>query len=128
MRAGGVGFGSWSTGPAPITGPVGVATVAAKAEGLEWVWVSDKAFADDDEALVSAIRAQSNRRNLEPGELLRCIARLDAIKQRGERTDLAQDCAKSTKGKSSEQTASMVGVSAPHASGSGYHGFRSMTA
>ncbi len=60
----------------------GVRELADEAEGLEWVWVSDKAFADDDEALVYAIRAQSTRRNLEPGELLRCIKRLDDIRLR----------------------------------------------
>jgi len=62
----------------------------------------------DPVAMARAIRAQSTRRNLEPGELLRCIARLDVIKQRGERTDLAPRGAKS--GKSAVETATLVGV------------------
>ena len=37
----------------------------------------------DPVAMARAIRAQSTRRNLEPGEILRCVARLDAIKARG---------------------------------------------
>ena len=101
-------WSAWPSRPRARGADTGVRELADEAEGLEWVWVSDKAFADDDEALVYAIRAQSTRRNLEPGELVLCIARLDAIKQRGERTDLAPRGAKS--GKSAVETATLGGV------------------
>jgi len=56
-----------------------------------------------------AAGAQSNRRNLEPGEPIRCIDRLDAIKQRGRKPELASRDANS--GKSAAETSSLVGVS-----------------
>jgi ParB-like chromosome segregation protein Spo0J len=80
--------------------------------GLEEVPVYLKSFADEEEALAYAIHNQRHRRNLTDAEILRCIEAVDKRKQQGERTDLAQPCAKLSRGKSSEQTARMLGVSA----------------
>jgi ParB-like chromosome segregation protein Spo0J len=82
---------------------------AAQELGLEGIYVSHHDFADEDEAIAYAIRRQVNRRNLGDAELARYVAMLDKRRQSGERTDLAQDCARS--GKSAEATAEILGVS-----------------
>jgi len=84
--------------------------LAAKEAGIHEVTVNERDFADEDEAVEYAIRCQKNRRNLEDKDIFQCIAVLDKRMQSGERTDLAQDCARS--GKSSESTAKTLGISA----------------
>jgi hypothetical protein len=56
---------------------------AAKAAGLRNVWIEPKAFADEDEAYLYAVRTQVQRRNLAPRELLVAFQRVDRIKGRG---------------------------------------------
>jgi len=82
---------------------------AAVEAGLERVPVHPHAFADEAAALEYAIHNQRDRRNLTDADILRCVAALDQRKPQGQRTDLAQSCAKS--GKSAEQTAELLGVS-----------------
>ena len=66
-------------------------------------------FPDEEDALEYAIHNQRDRRNLTDGALLKCIAAMDKRKQQGARNDLASSDAKL--GKSSEQTARIVGTS-----------------
>jgi protein gp37/ParB-like chromosome segregation protein Spo0J len=88
---------------------------AAKQAGLDRVYVDERPFEDKRDALEYAIRRQRDRRNLTRQELAGFVARavetLDRVKPSGQRSDLAQDCARSA-GKSSAETAERVGVSA----------------
>jgi protein gp37 len=86
---------------------------AAKEAGLEWVWAHDQAFPDEDAALLYAIRAQTNRRNLEPAELLRCIARVDRIKAHGgdRRSQDFKSSNGDLNGRTHVQAAQLLGVS-----------------
>ena len=68
-----------------------------------------KDFKDEAEALEYAIKSQVNRRNLDDAELLRCLTELDKRKKTGPAKSLASRDAKP--GKSSEQTAKLLGVS-----------------
>ena len=68
-----------------------------------------KNFKDEAEALEYAIRSQVNRRNLSDAELLNCLTELDKRKKSGPAKSLASRDAKP--GKSSEQTAKLLGVS-----------------
>lgn len=72
--------------------------------------VVKKGFRTENQAVEYAIHCQRDRRNLSDADLLRWIQEVDKRKKQGERTDLAQPCAKSSK--SSEQTAAVVGTSA----------------
>jgi len=84
---------------------------AAREVGFEEVPVFYKSFADEDEALAYAIHNQRHRRNLTDAEIIRCIEALDKRKRQGERTDIAPNGAKLEKGKSSQETAKVVGIS-----------------
>jgi len=88
--------------------------MAAQALGLLQVPVIEKSFDTDDAAVEYAIHRQRDRRNLSDAELWKCIEWMDKRKERGERTDLAQSCAKSEtrNPKSAEQTAQTLGISA----------------
>ncbi len=83
---------------------------AAQQIHLNKVPITLKEFADEDEALQYAIRAQRNRRNLSDAELLNCLAELDKRKHRGIQgnSQLATGVAN---GKSAEKTAELLGVS-----------------
>ena len=61
--------------------------------------------------LRASIKRQRDRRNLTDAELLKCIEVVDKRKRQGERTDLAPPDAKLETGKSSEDTASLLGIS-----------------
>lgn len=86
---------------------------AAIEAGLDRIAVIYRHFEDEAEALEYAIHHQRDRRNLTDSEILRCIEVVDELKARGRPKDeLAQSCANlETKGKSSERTAEIVGVS-----------------
>jgi protein gp37 len=103
----------WSPDGVVVDGHTRLA--AAKSASLDRVYVDERIFEDKREALEYAIRRQRDRRNLSRPELGGFIARavetLDRVKPQGQRSDLAQDCAKS-EGKSSADTAEKIGVSA----------------
>jgi ParB-like chromosome segregation protein Spo0J len=90
---------------------------ASHLAGRQIISVFNKAFRNEEEALQYAINNQRNRRNMSEAELLRCIEAVDKRQERGEAQERvrgkfqpkAQSCAN---GKSSEQTAKVVGVSA----------------
>lgn len=84
---------------------------SAKKAGLKLIPFINRKFTDDDDALKYAISCQRNRRNLTDAELIKCVEELDKRKKQGERTDLAQHCAKSDSGKSSSATAELLNVS-----------------
>ena len=81
---------------------------AAVAAGIETVPVICRRFADEDEALVYAIKTQRNRRNLTDWELLQCLQKLDARKKVGRP---AKGCS-APHGKSCDLIASTLGISA----------------
>lgn len=82
---------------------------AAIAAGIEDVPVVEHDFPSEDVAVRYAIDCQRNRRNLTDADIMRLVQELDKRRQQGERTDLAQGCAKS--GKSASDTAEAIGVS-----------------
>ena len=87
---------------------------AAKSIHLSPVYIARMKFPSEDEALQYAIHNQRDRRNLSDGDLLRCIEAVDQTKQRG--GDHTTEKAKASldaidKGKSSEETARIVGAS-----------------
>jgi len=90
---------------------------ASHLAGRQIISVFNKPFRNEEEALQYAINNQRNRRNMSEAELLRCIEAVDKRQERGEAQERvrgkfqpkAQSCAN---GKSSEQTAKVVGVSA----------------
>jgi len=84
---------------------------AAINAGLKEVAIYQTNFQSEEEALAYAIHNQRNRRNLTQAEILKCIEKVDQLKQQGKRTDLASSDAKLTPGKSAEHTAKIVGVS-----------------
>uniref|UniRef100_A0A6M3ILD5 ParB-like N-terminal domain-containing protein n=1 Tax=viral metagenome TaxID=1070528 RepID=A0A6M3ILD5_9ZZZZ len=57
---------------------------AAKELGLTEVYISEKEFQDEDEALAYAIHNQRDRRNLTDADLLRCVRIVDERKKKGE--------------------------------------------
>ena len=83
---------------------------AAQKIHLNKIPITLKEFADEDEALQYAIRAQSHRRNLSDAELLNCLTELDRRKHRGlhGKSQIATPVAN---GKSAEKTAELLGVS-----------------
>jgi len=83
--------------------------MAARIARVMDVPVVYKEFRDEERALEYTINCQKNRRNLTDKEILSCIAALDKKKPSGQRSDLAQHCARS--GKSSAETASLLGIS-----------------
>ncbi len=83
---------------------------AARQIHLNNVPITLKDFADEDEALQYAIRAQSHRRNLTDAELLSCLQELDKKKALGRPGKVASTEATS-KGKSAKRTADLLGVS-----------------
>lgn len=86
---------------------------AAKNAGLGWVWVFEREFGNDDEALVYAIQAQSNRRNLDARELILCQERLGAAiaRQQGKRNNFVSE---DTKLDRLQTMADRLGVSRMH--------------
>lgn len=82
---------------------------AAQQIHLNKVPITLKEFADEDEALRYAIRAQSNRRNLSQEELLNCLAELDKRNAVGRPGKTATNVAIS--GRTSESTAKLLGIS-----------------
>jgi len=88
---------------------------AARQARLTLVPVAMHHFPDEAAALEYAIKCQTNRRNLSDEELLRCWQELDKRRQSGERTDLAQPCARSPEDgrapKSAAATAELLGIS-----------------
>jgi protein gp37 len=82
---------------------------AARQAGIAEVPVFEHEFREEDEALAYAVANQRNRRNMNDGDILRCVEVLDNRRASGERSDLAQGCARS--GKSAPDTAAAVGVS-----------------
>jgi ParB family chromosome partitioning protein len=83
---------------------------AARKAKIFDVPVMPKAFADENEALQYAIRCQRNRRNLKDFEIMKCMEELDKKRTAGRPGKLAQDCA--NLGKSSQETAGLLGISA----------------
>ena len=83
---------------------------AAKELGLTHIYVIVKPWSLED-AIDYAINAQANRRNITDMELLRRIELVDKPKAQGSRTDLASKDAKLKQGKSSAQTAKLLGTS-----------------
>jgi Lar family restriction alleviation protein len=93
---------------------------AAKAAKLRTVFYVDRPFDNESEALVYAIKCQTNRRNLTDAEILRCMQELDKRRTRSEAGAIArqaqlgeaQGCATPTPdGKSSAATAATLGIS-----------------
>jgi len=85
---------------------------AAVELGLNYVQTFHKSFANEDEALEYAIEQQTQRRNLTDAEIIRCIEALDRRRQAGRPSKkLAPSGANLNKGKSSRETAKLVGVS-----------------
>ncbi len=80
---------------------------AAQKIHLNKVPITLKEFADEDEAMRYAIRAQRNRRNLTDAELLTCLNELDKRKLRGGNPKASREAI----GKSAEKTADLLGVS-----------------
>jgi len=87
---------------------------SAKLAELGYVPVIWKDFDGESEALAYAIHCQRNRRNLTPAELFRCLEELDKRRTHGgdrkSEEIKAQNCA--LNGKSAEETAKLLGVSA----------------
>lgn len=82
---------------------------AKKANLNSGVFVARVKFPDEKTAFEYAVHNQRNRRNIDDAALFKCIAAVDKVKRKGERTDLAQGCAMS--GKSAAETAKVVGKS-----------------
>ena len=82
---------------------------AKKASLNTGVYVARVKFPNEKAALDHAIHNQRDRRNMDDASLFKCIEALDQLKRKGQRTDLAQPCAKS--GKSAAETAKVAGVS-----------------
>jgi len=82
---------------------------AAQQIHLNKVPITLKEFADEDEALQYAIRAQRNRRNLSDAELLTCINELDKRNSKGgcENAKASHEAS----GKTAQKTAELLGVS-----------------
>ena len=80
---------------------------AALQLGMSKVPIALKEFADEDNALQYAIRAQSNRRNLSDAELLTCLNELDKRKTRGGNPKASRESI----GKSAAKTADILGIS-----------------
>ena len=82
---------------------------AAQKIHLNKVPITLKKFADEEEALQYAIRAQRNRRNLSDSELLTCINELDKRNPKGgcENTKASHEAS----GKTAQKTADLLGVS-----------------
>ena len=100
----------WDDGQAVIDGHTRLK--AAQEVGIEDVPVYYKSFKTEDEALAYAIHLQRNRRNLTDAEIVRCIEALDRRKQVGRPSEkLASSEANFKKGKSSQETAKLVGTS-----------------
>jgi len=86
---------------------------AAKQAGLATVEAVRMDFDDELKAVEYAISRQKNRRNLTDSEMISCLSELDKLRQAGRPAkELAQHCANLDKGKSSKQTAEVLGVSA----------------
>ena len=79
--------------------------LAATKLGISGVPIVIREFADENKALEYAINSQRNRRNLTDAELLRCLSELDKRKKTGPSKDNTE------RGKSSERTARLLGVS-----------------
>jgi hypothetical protein len=82
---------------------------AAIAAGITDIPVCLHDFSSEDEAVVYAIKAQTERRNLTDAEVYRVTLEIDRRMKSGERTDLASSEARSHK--SAEDTASKIGAS-----------------
>lgn len=82
----------------------------AKEINLDKVPVILKEFPSESEALKYAIKSQTIRRNLTAQELLKCLIELDKKKPAGRPEKLASSEANS-RGKSSESTAKLLGIS-----------------
>jgi|GEM_PF-3429462 ParB-like chromosome segregation protein Spo0J len=82
---------------------------AAQNVGMDSIYASCVTFPDEDTAFEYAVHNQRDRRNMTDADLVRHIAAVDQLKRKGQRTDLAQGCAKS--GKSAAETAKVVGKS-----------------
>jgi Lar family restriction alleviation protein len=82
---------------------------AARAAKLRTVFYVDRPFADESEALEYAIKCQTNRRNLTPDEILRCVAAVERP-QRGRPAENPQDCG-ITPRQTAKQTADLLGIS-----------------
>ena len=79
--------------------------LAAKKLGISTIPVVLREFEDEGKTLEYAIDSQRNRRNLTDAELLRCLSELDKRKKTGHSKDNTE------RGKSSERTARLLGVS-----------------
>jgi ParB-like chromosome segregation protein Spo0J len=87
---------------------------AAQSSGLTKVPAVVMSFKDEETALRYAIHNQRDRRNLTDADLFRCIEAVDKTKQRGGDRKSKESKASSEavdKGKSSEETAKVVGTS-----------------
>jgi ParB-like chromosome segregation protein Spo0J len=89
---------------------------AATRCNLPEIYINIKTFETQDEALAYAIHNQRDRRNMTDADLIRCIEAVDKTKQRGgdrksEKSKASSD-AIDPQGKSSEETAKVVGTSA----------------
>jgi hypothetical protein len=84
--------------------------LAAIEAGVE-VLICLRDFRDEDEALDYAIRSQRDRRNMTDAELLCLVEAVDRRRKAGRPSELASSQANSPSGKSSEQTADLIGTS-----------------
>lgn len=95
--------------------------LAAKRANLSRVPCVYRDFKDEDDALKYAFHRQRDRRNITDADLVRVLRMMDERKKSGERTDLAQPCARLSdtpsdhtppkEKKSAFKTASILGIS-----------------
>lgn len=98
----------WKEKGFPIDG--GTRYEAAKRAGLYEVSIIEKSFESEQEAMKHAIKEQLDRRNLNEAGKLLLIEKLDNLKKSGRPiTDIEEE---QPKGKSSEQLATTIGMSA----------------